>query len=847
MKKFFLGILLVFNFQIYSQTDQSELDSIALAEVTVSSKVIDVAKERQTPIAFSTVTGAEIALKGGNLEVPEFLKKTPGIYFSPDGGGGYGDGELKLRGFGMNNVAVVINGQPVNDMENGWVYWSNWAGLSDLTSSIQIQRGLGSTSLATPSAGGTVSINTRAAELDAGSSVKLLKGNDGYQKMTVSHNTGVNNLGWSSSYLMSFWQGDGWRNGTQGEGVTYAFSLGYTPGGDHAFNLSVIGAAQWHHQAYYTPWLEDYLDQGPKQGDDYRKFNQVYGEYKGEEFSFLRNYYNKPLATFNWDWQISNNVTLATSVYASAGRGGGTGDRGRNYDVTSFRRSMSDHLQDGGSAFRRPDMTINWDAVVSQNVQNAYIPSKGPFKGMKLGYHNDTDGETPSRWSVASKVRRFSTNSHNWLGGISKIKIDSDNFRYELGVDLRTYKAYHRRGISDFLGLDGYISTINNYVFSGNFDRVGHVVTTAYESTPFKNLGMDDPNGTQRYYIGYNNWTGLNGLIEYVGSDKFSAVLQLGTTTSRMWLEHFYTAPPETKGEEVKKNGNYLKVGANYNINERSNIYANIGSIKKSPLVDDIFINADYDFQQADNQDGQEIQSFELGYGLLASNFKLNLNAYSTVWGNRVLSRTSGSGDNAVRFVYEGVEQTHQGLEAELTWYPSSQLKIRGMASLGDHKYTKNFVGQGFSLDNNTPNGQTATLYMDGVSIGDHAQTILYLGADYRLSYKLSVDVDFQSFDNLYGEFGPLDSDFLDPSNRGAITLPSYSLVDVGATYRTTFMGMNTRVRLNINNLFDEEYIAESDTNIFADGGRTWNGVDVRNVVNFGRGTTWNLGVTFDF
>ena len=60
-------------------------------------------------------------------------------------------------------------------------------------------------------------------------------------------------------------------------------------------------------------------------------------------------------------------------------------------------------------------------------------------------------------------------------------------------------------------------------------------------------------------------------------------------------------------------------------------------------------------------------------------------------------------------------------------------------------------------------------------------------------------------------------------------------------------MGMNTRVRLNINNLFDEEYISESDTNIFADGGRTWNGVDVRNIVNFGRGTTWNLGVTFDF
>lgn len=159
----------------------------------------------------------------------------------------------------------------------------------------------------------------------------------------------------------------------------------------------------------------------------------------------------------------------------------------------------------------------------------------------------------------------------------------------------------------------------------------------------------------------------------------------------------------------------------------------------------------------------------------------------------------------------------------------------------------KNFNGQGFNLDNNAPNNQTSTLYMDGVSIGDHAQTILYLGADYRLTYNLSVDLDIQSFDNLYGQFGPLDSEFSSANNRGAITLPSYSIVDIGATYRTTFMGMNTRVRLNINNLFDEEYISESDTNIFSDGSRTWNGVDVRNIVNFGRGTTWNLGVNFDF
>ena len=67
MKKLSLILFALFTATAYSQ--DAELDSIALSEVTVTSKVVDVAKERQTPIAFSTVTGAEIELKGGKLRV----------------------------------------------------------------------------------------------------------------------------------------------------------------------------------------------------------------------------------------------------------------------------------------------------------------------------------------------------------------------------------------------------------------------------------------------------------------------------------------------------------------------------------------------------------------------------------------------------------------------------------------------------------------------------------------------------------------------------------------------------------------------------------------------------------
>ena len=82
MKKLFLIVFSLFTFTISAQ--ESVLDSIALTEVTVTSQVVDVARDRITPIAFSSVSGAEIDLKAGNLEFVETLKRTPGVYTNQD-------------------------------------------------------------------------------------------------------------------------------------------------------------------------------------------------------------------------------------------------------------------------------------------------------------------------------------------------------------------------------------------------------------------------------------------------------------------------------------------------------------------------------------------------------------------------------------------------------------------------------------------------------------------------------------------------------------------------------------------------------------------------------------------
>ena len=96
--------------------------------------VADRARLRETPVAFSDVPREEVDRKLGSRDLPLILDDTPGVYATGQGGGA-GDARINLRGFDQRNVAVMINGVPVNDMENGWVYWSNFDGLGDATSS----------------------------------------------------------------------------------------------------------------------------------------------------------------------------------------------------------------------------------------------------------------------------------------------------------------------------------------------------------------------------------------------------------------------------------------------------------------------------------------------------------------------------------------------------------------------------------------------------------------------------------------------------------------------------------------------------------------------------------------
>ena len=820
---------------IYSQ-DEAALDSIALAEVVVSSGVIDVAKERETPIAVSTITAREVQLKVGNMEFPEIMNKTPGVYATKQGGG-YGDSRISLRGFDQRNTSFLINGQPVNDMENGWVYWSNWAGLTEVASGIQIQRGLGASKLAVPSVGGTVSIFTKSAEKAQGGSFTQLLGNDGYSKTTMAYNTGLSEDGWSTSILLSKWSGNGYIYNTSGEGTTYFAAVGYAPdGSDHKMNLSVLGAGQWHHQRDVWVSIRDYQNFGEKGID--QRWNSNGGTRNGKEWSMRRNFYNKPLATFNWDWKVNDMIEVNTSLYASAGRGGGTGPRGRGYynsttDILPYRKDLTEHYNENGRGSRDSDGFINFDAVVNHNVANTsgYTGDigRGGYAGKKIGSNSYRDDGV----NRAVVIRRASMNSHDWVGAISNFNYRSGNMRYSFGIDLRNYTGYHYRVLNDLMGLDGYHA-------GGNRNTGGQIIETLVEANPFKNTGIRGPKMAY-YNIGNVGWRGLNALAEY-SADNLNWVIQAGTSTQTYQRDDFFAQVGNPNSDEKSVNGGYIKGGANYNFNERSNAFFNVGLIERQPNFDAVFPN--YANNINPDLQNEEITSFEIGYGYIGDAFKLNINAYSTNWGNRFISRgfANAQGEDGTA-QFKDIDVSHKGIEIEADWRPNVASRVRGMLSIGDWRYTKNFNAELF--DDSQRSIGSATLFTKDAKVGDAAQFVAYLGYERRIGSKLNIDLDYRFVDGLYADYSITDSDFTDPSNKGALQLPSYGLVDFGATY---YMSGKMSMRLNINNLFNTVYIAESNSNIHAgSGSETWNGIDTRNYVWFGFGTTWNMSLRYRF
>ncbi len=819
--KLFFVVLLLMGTTIYAQESSEDMDLEELEEIVlVGGGVIDLAEDRKTPVAVSTITGEEIQKKIGTQDITMTLANTPSIYVAGQSGA-FGDTRIAVRGFGQDNTAFMLNGQPINGMEDGKMYWSNWSGMNDIANVVQIQRGLGASKLAISSVGGTVNFVMRSTSKQQGGFAYAGFANDNYLKTTFSYDTGENDNGWSTSFLLTHWQGDGYAEGTFGQGQTYFFSLGYKMNDKHNFNFLMTGAPQWHDQNF-TKSIATYLDKG-------RKYNNNYGYYGDRYLTERRNFYHKPVFNLNWDYTIDDKSSLSTVLYASTGNGGGTGGRGQR--------------------IRTDEGYIDYDAIYAYNLSTSGAGGNYAAEG---GY-----------------VTRASMNMHNWLGAVSNYETQlSDNLTFNVGVDLRTYYGEHFRIVENFHGLTSWQENIrlrdqnNNHQTYGTYGTYKYVVATEsmganpWEAT-FNNFDEDQK-------IAYSNderisYGGLFTQLEYV-NDDFSAFFQgsVSQTMYQRWDHYQYAdqslidgtssqwtgeALPDgitdgVKSEKADNFGYNAKAGVGFGLGENGQAYVNAGYYSRAPYFDNIYLN--YTNQINPNTSNETIIGLEAGYIYEVPNFSARVDLYRTSWADRVTSSFYVDDDVVFFNISEGVSQLHQGVELSFSAKPQEDVPytLKGFLSVGDWIYEGDAITRLQDEDQNVIS--TETVDVDGGKVGDAAQFSAGLGLDVDLAERLSFDTDVRFYDDLYANVGAV---------KENLELPSYHIFDMGLSYKMFVNDGTLDVRLNVNNVFDNVYISELRSAIAAGEGTgvLYDGIDTANQGYFGLGRTWNVGLRYNF
>ncbi len=742
--------------------------------ITATSFAID----RKTPVAVSTVKAEMIEMKLGTQEFPEILKSTPGVYATKSGGG-YGDSRINLRGFSSENVAVMINGIPVNDMENGAVYWSNWAGLSDVTSAMQVQRGLGASKVAVPSIGGTINIISKSTDAEKGGNVKMGVGNDGYSKYSMTLSTGLMDNGLAITASAAKISGDGYVNGTQFSGANYFLNIAKQFNESHKLSFTVIGAIQTHGQRYNTRTIAQ--NRATEQGG--KRFNPDWGYRNGQIENISYNFYHKPQMSLTHDWTISDKTYITSNIYASFGNGGGRRTDG------SGKFTNNDYRLGGA------DQPIDFDRIVQENKDNGALGSTDVFAS--------------------------SRNSHEWYGLLSTLKTDlSENLILSAGIDTRYYLGKHWYEIADLLGGEYYLNPKSN---DNNYNEA---------------LKVGDK--FNRDYTGDVLKLGAFSQLEYT-VNELNVFLSTAISNTQYSKSSFLDDSKNPNGRDSEK-ANFLgysaKTGANYNLDDENNIFANVGYFSKAPFLNgNVFVNKE-SVDINENAKNEKVFSAELGYGYRSENFSANVNIYRTSWLDKSISPPIQNPDNVGEYLdvsITGLDAIHQGVEFDFRYNASDNLTITGMLSLGDWTWNSDVSGDVYRDSGELL--RTITVDAKGLKVNDAAQTTYALGLNYKALEKSSIFLDYNYAGDLYAKF-----DFsLGTTDRlDTWELPSYHLVDLGFNHGFDIGGLDATLSGKMNNIFDVEYISDA----FDDGDQH---LASGAKVYYGAGRTFSLGLKINF
>jgi iron complex outermembrane receptor protein len=251
-KIIFLSILLL-SITCYSQKIDSNVVSIndSLTKQTLNEVVVSATRvNKNSPVAHENITADDIEKQNHGVDLPILLDQSTSVVTTSDAGGGVGYTGIRIRGSDATRVNVTINGIPLNDAESQGSFWVDLPDISSSTASIQIQRGVGSSTNGAGAFGASINLNTLGSDgVKPFGEISNSFGSFNTIKNTVRFGTGLLNNNWTFEGRLSQLKSDGYIDRASSDLKSYYLSGGYV--GDKTMLKAVVFSG---HEKTYQAW-----------------------------------------------------------------------------------------------------------------------------------------------------------------------------------------------------------------------------------------------------------------------------------------------------------------------------------------------------------------------------------------------------------------------------------------------------------------------------------------------------------------------------------------------------------------------------------------------------------------
>jgi iron complex outermembrane receptor protein len=294
--------------KVLDTTKVTALDEVLVSAVRVTA---------QTPVTFTNITKKDLESRNLGQDIPALLNYLPSVVTTSDAGNGIGYSAISVRGSDSRRVNITLNGIPYNDSESQGTFWVNMPDFTSSVQSMQLQRGVGTSTNGAGAFGASLNLLTDSYALESNGEISNSFGSFNTRKHTVKFSTGLMNDRFELAGRVSNIKSDGYIDRAESDLKSYFFQGTYV-GKTTLIKALVFGGKEKTYQAWNG--LED-----PEKLANDRTYN-VSGEYYDDEGN-LRFYdnetdnYNQDHYQLHWNEKWSDKWSTNLAFHYTRGLG----------------------------------------------------------------------------------------------------------------------------------------------------------------------------------------------------------------------------------------------------------------------------------------------------------------------------------------------------------------------------------------------------------------------------------------------------------------------------------------------------------------------------------------------